>query len=120
MGIKTWLARKGAVGSTARWAGNLYLKLKKKDPRMSINDVMKELVLIRYRDASSGSIASTFIQQIEEGGVRGLANLVTNILSYEANFSENTGSNRALFIDVILEELQKLNIPGSDIHRGMS
>ena len=48
MGVKKWLASKGAVGGTARWAGNCYWQIKRRTPNATVEQVMKELLAVRY------------------------------------------------------------------------
>ncbi len=116
MGLKKWMAQKGVVGSTARWAGNYYWSIKREKPEASISEIMKELISIRYTSESMQGARDTLIGIIDGGGMRGLAHLVTNILSIEASYQENTRENRFLFMDVIVEELEKLNIPDEEIY----
>ena len=40
MGIGGFLARKGNIGGTARWAGKLYLSIKKKERNKNINEII--------------------------------------------------------------------------------
>jgi hypothetical protein len=111
MSIGKWLARKGAVGGTARWVGTGYLSLKKQNPNASIDQLMLALVAMRYSSGSMNQAQETLVSIIQNGGMRGLAHLATNILGIEAGFNENTQENRYLFMDIIQEELLKLGIP---------
>ena len=114
MGIGGFLARKGNIGGTARWAGKLYLSIKKKERNKNINEIMKSIVSIRYAGSQEENALNLII---DKGEMRGLQHLVTNILSIEAGFNENTQENRFMFMDIIREELEKLNIPDSDIYK---
>jgi hypothetical protein len=116
MGIGKWLARKGNVGGTARWAGNAYWSIKRQSPNAEVKQIMEQMVAIRYHSDSTKRERDALISVIKQGGMRGLAHLVTNILSIEADFRENTQENRFLFMDVIKEELEKLGIPEQDIY----
>jgi hypothetical protein len=79
MSISNWLARKGAVGGTARWAGAGYLSMKKKNPNANINQIMQALVEIRYSSASTQQVQKSLLRIIQDGEMRGLAHLVTSI-----------------------------------------
>lgn len=116
MGMKKWLARKGTVGGTARWAGNGYFRIKRQDPDASVDDIMRELVFARYADESLATPRQALIEIIDAGDMRGIAHLVTNILSIEASYGNNTTGNRFLFMDVIQEELESIGVPSSDIY----
>ena len=87
MGISDWLARKGNVGGTAWWAGKLYLSIKKKEQNKNINEIMKRIVAIRYAGSQEEDALNLIIDKAE---MHGLQHLVTNILSIESGFNENT------------------------------
>ena len=116
MSISKWLARKGNVGGTARWAGNAYWSIRKRKSDVSIEEVMREIVSVRYRSGSMQPAREALLSIIEKGEMRGLAHLVVNILSIEANFRENSAENRFMFMDVVQEELEKLKIPNGEIY----
>lgn len=116
MGIGKWLARRGNVGGTARWAGNTYWSIKKRTPNATAEQIMAEMVAVRYRSDSTKRERDALTATINQGEMRGLAHLVTNVLSIEAGFRENTSKNRLMFMDVIKEELEKLDIPEQDIY----
>lgn len=117
MGFGAWLARRGNVGGTARWAGNLYIKIKNQNSEATLDEIMSNLIKFRYSSESTSHVKEAFLKQIALGKVHGLLHLVTNILSHEAGFTENTAENRSLFMDIIQEELEKLNIPPNDIYK---
>lgn len=104
------------MGSTARWAGNSYWSIKRRNPSAAIDDVMIELVSVRYGDANMLPARDALVKIISSGRMRGLAHLVTNILSIEASYQENTQEDRFLFMDIISEELEKLKVPSADIY----
>ena len=116
MGIGRWFARKGNVGGTARWAGNAYWSIKKRVPDATVEQIMREIVSIRYRADSTNREREALLSIIDNGEMRGLAHLVTNILSIEAGFRSNTAENRFMFMDIIQEELAELRIPDRDIY----
>ncbi len=114
--MKSWIARKGSVGGTARWAGNAYWSIKRRNPSASIDDVMVELVSVRYGDAKMLPARDALVKVIGSGQMRGLAHLVTSILSIEAAYQDNSQKDRFLFMDIITEELEKLKVPSVDIY----
>ena len=115
MGIMKMLARKGAVGSTARWAAKGYFAFQKIKSDGSLKELFIFLSDARY--AGRGLREEQAINNlIEQGNIQGLAHFVTVILMMEAGFSENTPSNQSMFRDVIIEELNAANIPSSIIH----
>lgn len=116
MGIKSWIARRGSIGNTARWAGNAYWSIKRRNPSAVIDDVMIELVSVRYSDAKMRPARDALSEIIDSGRMRGLAHLVTNILSIEASYQDNTQEDRFLFLEIITGELEKLKVPSFDIH----
>lgn len=116
MGIKSWLARKGAVGSTARWAGKCYWMIKRRSPTATVDEVMRELILARYGGEPMKPARDSLVELVDKGEIRGLAHLVANILSIEASYQDNTHEDRFLFMDVIIEELDKLKIPSTEIY----
>src|SRR5690606_11419704 len=100
MGLKRFLARSGTVGGTARWAGELYLKLKKQDLGADITDVMKQLLEWRYDSPSSTARKKAMIKLVDSGRVFGLAHLITNILTIEARYRDCSQRDRFLFMEV--------------------
>lgn len=116
MGIAKWLARKGNVGGTARWAAKMYFTMKERAPDASVEQIMEEMVALRYPSVAMKAARNALIATIDNGDMRGLAHLVTNILSIEAGFRENTPENRSMFMDIIEEELAKLGVPEKHIY----
>ena len=116
MGIKKALARRGAVGSTARWAAKGYFSFAEKNSNATPTDVLRFLVSARYgRDAKEHE--EILLKMIDKNEIRGLAHLITLILIAEAGFSENTQENKAIFRDVIMEELESQAVPRDFIHQ---
>ena len=115
MGIKSWIARRGAVGGTARWAAKGYQSMKSNSLAMSVEDVMLGLVHSRYSAIPNNVAKSTLTSLISEGQVNGLQHLVINILNIEAGFREASMEDRFLFMRVIEEELQAAGVPQEDI-----
>ena len=115
MSLRRWLAHKRSVGGTARWAGKLYWSIKKQNPNIRNNDLLKEIISVRYSSQPNSTIKTTFHSIVDKGNMAGLVSLVTNILSVEAGYRENSPENRFMFMEVIREELENLDIPENDI-----
>ena len=116
MGIKKALARRGAVGSTARWAAKGYSSYVGQHPTATLSDVLRFLVSVRYREDAQEH-EKILLNMINKGRIRGLAHLVTLILIAEAGFAENTQENQSLFRNVIIEELERQSVPSGFIHQ---
>lgn len=109
MGLAKWIAKKGNVGGTARWAAKGYFALKKVDPTISTREACCRLLEIRYNNNHAKLMEGRATIQRSESF--GLSRLVTLILMMEAGFSRNDLDTRAMFIDVIQEELERLGAP---------
>ena len=116
MGIKKALARRGAVGSTARWAAKGYFSYIEQNSDAKLSDVLRFLVSVRY-GADAKDHEEILLNMIDKNEIRGLAHLVTLILIAEAGFSENTEANQTLFRNVIMEELESQSVPADFIHQ---
>ena len=116
MGLKKAFARRGSVGSTARWAAKGYRSYLAQSPDASVSDVLRFLVSSRYATDAQEHEA-LLLNMIEKNEIRGLAHLVTLILIAEAGYSENTEQNKALFREVIIEELESHSVPSDFIHQ---
>jgi hypothetical protein len=115
--IKRFLARQGAVGSTARWAAKGYWNYKNQTPDATIDEICRELINVRYSSPNLIEAREGLLNLLSEGHIKGLASLVIDILTIEAGFRENSADTRALFIEVTREELRRLDVPETDIHR---
>lgn len=105
MGIKKWFARRGAVGSTARWAAKLYKAFKKEYPNKDEKDIYKMMIKERYRVVSNPKAEQFLFAVVDD--LLGLRALVTAILTVEADFTDNTHENQQLFLGIIDGELHK-------------
>lgn len=115
MGIKNILTKKGAVGGTARWAVKGYRAYVNIEKNPKLNDLLRFLVSARYEIDAKGH-EKILLEMISKNKIRGLAHLVTLILIAEAGYSENTEKNKAMFREVILEELNAASVPSNFIH----
>jgi len=116
MGIKKAIAKRGAVGSTARWAAKGYFAYVQRCPDAELEDVLKFLANARY-GSNAKDHEKIIIQMIERHQIRGLAHFVTIILTAEAGFADNTEENKAMFRDVIMEVLEDKSVPPDFIHQ---
>ena len=111
MGMMKWMARKGAVGGTARWAAQGYVAFVNQNPNIETTDLYRSLIKHRYAVMPNPEQES-FLLGIS-GQIRGLRGLVVSILTIEAGFTENTPENQQMFMAIIDEELLKHGIPQS-------
>lgn len=118
MGVMTFLARKGAVGGTARWVAKFHNKAIN-DQTYDI-DNLSSLSLVANEINKVVEISLSARQQVSTpekiGKIReiyysapsaGFVYLVVAILKVEAGFSENDQKNVKEFLFVIDEELEK-------------
>ena len=108
--MKTF-ARLGAVGSTTRWAAKGYFSVTKTNPSVTFKQLMKYIVVVRYESSIGKSNKKPLLDMIDKDEIQGLAQLVTAVLMFEASYSENTSENKAIFQEVIKEELESLSVP---------
>jgi len=109
MGMMKWMARKGAVGGTARWAAKGYATFTSQDPNLAYTDLYKELIKLRYAAMPNPEQESFLLGIVNQ--IRGLRGLVVSILTIEAGFTENTPDNQQMFMNIIDEELIKHGVP---------
>ena len=112
MGIKRWLARRGAVGGTARWAINAYQFFRQRHPdpqEFSDNDLFRLMVVTRYEQMPDPG-AEQFLLAIADN-VRGLQGLVVSILTVEAGFTDNEESVQRMLMEIITEEMEHRELP---------
>ena len=87
MGIGKWLARRGAVGGTARWAANGYKFFRQRHPDpqdFSDSQIFRLMIVTRYETLPDDNAKGLLLQLADE--VMGLRGLVAAILSVEASF----------------------------------
>ena len=109
MGIMKWMARKGAVGGTARWAAQGYAAFANQSPNIDAPDLYRALIAHRYAVIPNPK-QELFLLGIA-GQFRGLRGLVVAILTVEAGFTENTPENQQMFMEIIDEELLNNGVP---------
>ena len=111
MGLMKWFARKGAIGSVTRWVAKTYLKLKRTNPYLSDQEIFALMTDARYSFMMSEEKKQLAINRSRKAS--GLFSLTTIILDTESAFSSCDSKTIKLFNEVIIEELDKCNIPES-------
>ena len=114
MGIKKWLARRGNVGSTARWAALGYRSVRMAQPDLDLSAVMVQLTTARYRVQSDEAHKAAVLAGIKRG-LPGLAHYVLLLLIEETALALTTSDDRNMFTDIIFEELEKNGVPFRDV-----
>lgn len=109
MGLMRWIARRGAVGGTARWAAKGYKSFCSKDPNISGPRLYEALIKVRYAALPNAEHEQALIGGVEN--MKGLRGLVVAVLTVEAGFDETEPRHQSMFMDVIDEELKKLGTP---------
>ena len=117
MGIGEWVARKGNVGGTARWAAKLYLDIKKTNPQYHLDNVLSEIICARYSGDKMAPYRDATLNVLRKNNVRGLAHLVTLILTTEASYNDNSMEDKVMFLRIIQEEMEKLGVTRKVINR---
>lgn len=112
MSLQKWMARKFAVGGTARVFAKQYSFLSQKYSSVESHKlILKEIVRFRFNSKNSQYL----IDRIDNGEIIGLKDLIIETLGIEASFYENDLSIQLMFEEVIVEELIKKNVPKSAI-----
>lgn len=112
MGFMKWLARRGNVGGTARWAATSYKFFRQRHPdvnEFSDSDIYRLMIVQRYEAFPDPEAQKFLLDQATQS--KGLNRLVTAVLCWEADFFQNTKETQNMFYEVIDEELRKQGIP---------
>ena len=112
MGFMKWLARRGSVGGTARWAATSYKFFRQRHPdvnEFSDSDIYRLMIVQRYEAFPDPEAEKWLLSQATRS--KGLNRLVTAVLIWEADLEQNTKATQDMFDDVIDEELRKQGIP---------
>lgn len=114
MSFQKWIARRLAVGGTARLFAKQYIWLKQNKYKPDTPDrlIYNDIIMMRFKYPNTRDL----MQMVENGTIKGLKDLVIEVLTIEAAFKENTFENQIMFSEVIEEELLKKNIPLSVIN----
>ena len=122
MGLGKFMARKGAVGGTARWVADAFFGAlankvfdiencsTKSGLEVEINKIVEYGLAHRFQSNPNHPDASAIYDSYKRGHDRGLTGFTIAILDVEAGYFKNTTENMLMFDEVIVEELRKKNI----------
>ncbi len=116
MGFASWMARKGAVGGTARWAAKMYRAVLERYPQLAKSGpaaVYRMMIAKRYELAPNEAQMEYLGDRAYE--VEGLMGLVVEILKVEASMADNEPEVLSSFLSVVLEELQGAGLTREEI-----
>lgn len=111
-----FLARKGAVGGTARIVGKQYRKFRQIHPNkdeIKDSEIYQLIFKDRFKVLGNKTQEDFLLRKAYE--MSGLVDLVREILGVEAGYYENTYQNQLMFESIIAEELQKKGINQSEL-----
>ena len=114
MGMSDWIARKGNIGGTARWAAKSYKVLTGGDENIELSTLFEALIRHRYAVLPNPEQENRLLSNA--GQLRGLNDLVEAILAVEAGFRELPLDTQQKWRQIINEELEKANIPARIIY----
>lgn len=113
MGLGKFFARKGSIGSTARWVGGIFNSFHNGKPddfdKPKLDIFVKHALKRRFK-TEDHPLALSIYDTFETLGASGLASFTVAILIEEAEFAQNTSDNQSMFWEVIEEELAKLGL----------
>jgi hypothetical protein len=116
MGLLKFFARVGAVGGTARIIGKQYLHIKnlhKNDDLIKDAVIYRLIIMDRYKILKNNRYENILMEKASS--IKGLKQLVAEILILEAGFAENDYKTQALFNEVIEEELLNKGVSKIDV-----
>ena len=127
MGFAKEIARRGAVGSTARWGETIYStysshnqlgKINNQEQlSQEINKLAKYALQVRFDgDIKCKDASSIWDSYNTNGKTFGFSGFIISVLAIEAGFYKNTRENVSMFTEVIEEELEKAGVPPSIVH----
>ena len=120
MSFMKTLARRGAPGGAARWAVGMYDESSTRAPNAELHMLIEVFTMVRYRmealadpSGSAAAILDGMVPMIENEEIRSLAHLVVLILAAETPFAELRPRDRRRFVEVVVEELERGDVPSS-------
>ena len=116
MGLMKFLARKGAVGGTARIIAKQYKHYRNLHPdkeEMKNPVIYRLIIMDRFKIMKNKNHEEVLMEKAWT--MSGLKELVIEILTLEAGFLENTIDNQIMFEEIIEEELIKKGISKDEI-----
>lgn len=131
MGISKELARKGAVGGTARWGAEIFFSYfaenrfekfnTNEELRAEIDKLVNYALNIRFQGNLSGNDAILINEMYKTSGRQiGFSGFINSILGAEAGLYKNNQKNILLFMEIVEEELEKANVGPAVIYGDMS
>ena len=131
MGISKELARKGAVGGTARWGAEIFFSYfaenrfgkfnTNEELRAEIDKLVNYALNIRFQGNLSGKDAILINEMYRTSGRQiGFSGFINSILGAEAGLYKNNQNNILLFMEIVEEELEKANVGPAVIYGDMS
>ena len=116
MGLLKFFARIGAVGGTARLVAKQYLRYRQLHPEKSETPdyvIYRLIIMDRYNVLPKPKHEKILLENAPN--IKGLAELVKEILVLEAGFADNDRDGQVVFMEVICEELKKKGVRAADI-----
>ena len=122
MGLGKYLARKGAIGGTARWVADAFwgamgsniLDVANCSTQDGLEEEIDKLVqfalAVRFQNNPTHHHANEIYNAYKSGSDRGLVGFTIAILAVEAGYYKNTAANMAMFDEVIFEELRQKKV----------
>ncbi|MCL4836724.1 MAG: hypothetical protein KJ058_02000 [Thermoanaerobaculia bacterium] len=111
-----WIARRGAVGGTAKWAAAAYRRVRSLHPELEADgEVFLKMIEYRYQALGEARRRDRVLHLAKGHGRAGLRMLVAIVLGEEAGFFDNPPETQMQFFKIIEGELVKSGIPTSVI-----
>lgn len=114
--VGKWVARRGAVGSTARWAAKAYRHYRTLHPdRATVPDteIHRLMIEARYKVLDKPAQKEALLKAVARD--EGLENVVLMILVYEADLPTDMPDFLNETMDVVEEELEKAGMTDKEI-----
>lgn len=112
------VARRGAVGGTARWAAKIYDECAEGTEELELDRLCATLVTSRYDfeatlrpDGSALQIRTVLGAMGDAGEIRSICHVVVLILAAEAGLSDNHPKAQVDLVDVVASELLAKGVP---------
>ena len=114
MSVMLWMARRFAIGGTARWAAKLYKYYSVEND--SIEETMKAMLFTRYKATgqlkSKGHILKKINQLIDKSVICDLHSLSLFIISEESkHFFDTPDETQIKWSEIVFDELRKSSLP---------
>lgn len=122
MGLGKYLARKGAIGGTARWVADAFWGAMSNNIldvtncstqqglEKEIDKVVQFALAVRFKTNPTHHHANQIYNIYKNSSSKGLVDFTISILAVEADYYKNTTSNMLMFDEVILEELRQKKV----------